>query len=119
MSHVLAAEALTAALAHRLHTLEPNAVLVGLALHDGDAVFVERWCRRIARESADLRLVATASLCLGHVARRFGDLEPASVALVRQLAERPDLDSRVLTALDDVTFFIADPPDSRGPRQGS
>lgn len=114
MPHGLADEALTAALEGTDQALEPSSVLVGLALYDDDRVFVERWCCRVARDSADLWLVATASLCLGHLARRFGYLEPQSVVLVRQLAERPDLDGRVLSALDDVTFFLEEPPDPGG-----
>jgi hypothetical protein len=109
VSRGLAEEALTAALAGREHTAEPNVVLVGLALYDSDRAFVEQWCLRVARESLDLGLVATASLCLGHLARRFGRLEVESVSLVRQLALRPDLDSRAADALDDVTFFLTDP----------
>jgi len=52
--HGLADEALTAALEGREQALSPNSVLVGLALQDHDRVFVERWCNRIAHDSADL-----------------------------------------------------------------
>ncbi|MEU6204465.1 hypothetical protein ABZ814_12865 [Micromonospora musae] len=116
--HGLANEALAAALEGRDQMLSANSVLVGLALYDDDRVFVERWCKRIAHESVDLRLVATASLCLGHLARRFGCLEPESVMLVRQLAERTDLDGRVFSALDDVTFCLEELPDRRKSEQG-
>ncbi|WP_244298682.1 hypothetical protein [Micromonospora cremea] len=44
VSHGLADEALTAALEGRDQALEPNSVLVGLALYDDDRLFVERWC---------------------------------------------------------------------------
>jgi hypothetical protein len=50
-----------------------------------------------------------AAAVLGHLARRFGYLEPRSVTLVRQLAELSDLDGRVSWALDDVTFFLEHP----------
>lgn len=117
--HGLADEVLTAALEGRDQALEPNSVLVGLALFDDDRVFVERWCNRVAHESADLWLVATASLCLGHLARRFGYLEPQSVVLVRQLAQRTDLDGRVFSALDDVAFFLERLPNRRKSEQGN
>ncbi|MEU1889454.1 hypothetical protein ABZ491_28715 [Micromonospora rifamycinica] len=119
VSHGLADEVLTAALEGRDQPLSPNSVLVGLALHDDDRLFVERWCYRIAQDCADLWLVATASLCLGHLARRFGYLEPASVVLVRQLAERTDLDGRVFSALEDVTFFLEELPNRRKAEQGN
>lgn len=119
MPHGLADEALTAALEGRKQALSPNSVLVGLALQDHDRVFVERWCNRIAHDSADLWLVATASLCLGHLARRFGHLEPESIRLVHQLAERTDLDGRVFSALDDVTFFLEELPNRRKSEQGN
>jgi hypothetical protein len=109
VSHAVANEVLMASLAGAGPAFEPNSVLVGLALYDDDRVFVERWCRRVADESSDLWLIATASLCLGHLARRFGYLEPHSVTLVRRLAERPDLDGRVFSALDDVTSFLEQP----------
>ena len=76
------------------------------SLHDDDRNFVERWCRRIAADSHDPSLVATASLALGHLARRFGSLDPESVALVERLATDPSLDDRVLSALDDATLFL-------------
>ncbi|MCO1593793.1 hypothetical protein M8C17_01285 [Micromonospora sp. RHAY321] len=116
--HGQADEALTAALEGRNQALSPNSVLVGLALYDDDRIFVEGWCNRIAHESTDLWLVATASLCLGHLARRFGYLEPESVMLVRRLAERTDLDGRVFSALDDVTFFLEELPNRRKSEQG-
>jgi hypothetical protein len=119
VSHDVADDALTVALGDGDQALEPNSVLVGLALYDDDRVFVERWCYRVARESVDLGFVATAALCLGHLARRFGHLEPRSVMLVRQLVQRPDLDSRVLSALDDVTFFLEELPDQTESGQGS
>lgn len=108
MSHAAADAALGAALAGRPPAHEPNAVLVGLALYDEDRVFVEAWCRRVAEESRDRVLVGTAALGLGHLARRFRELEPGSVMLVERLAERRDVDGRVFSALDDITLFVAD-----------
>jgi hypothetical protein len=107
VTHSVADDVLGTTLAGAEPTMEPNAVLIGLALADEDRSFVERWCLRVARESADPALIATAALCLGHLARRFGVLERESVELVRHLAARSDLDSRVLSANEDVDFFLA------------
>ena len=46
-SHAEATEVLEAALAGAEPAEDPNAVLIGLALHDDDRSFVEEWCRRI------------------------------------------------------------------------
>jgi hypothetical protein len=85
---------------------DANRVLVGLALHDEDPAFVERWCRRIVGESPDADLVQVAVTCLGHIARRFGDLAPESLALLHELAGRPDAPGTVEDALDDVEVFL-------------
>lgn len=111
LPHGEATQALEAALQSTDTGHDPNSVLVALGLYDDDRLFVERWCRRIVRDSSDLWLVATASLCLGHVARRFRALEPESIAVVRELVGRTDLDGRVRDALEDVTFFLADSPE--------
>ena len=77
-----------------------------MALYDSDRDFIEHWCQRIAQNSRDLALVATAALCLGHTARRFRTLSDESIALVFELARRTDLDGRVLDALDDVQHYL-------------
>lgn len=105
-SHSDASVVLEAALRSGETPGDPHAVLVGLALADEDRPFVERWCQRIARHCDDPSLVATAALCLGHLARRFSVLDPDSVALVHRLARRTDLDGRTRDALDDVTHFL-------------
>jgi hypothetical protein len=42
VSHAVADQALSGQAA----ALDPNTVLVGLALHDDDRLYMERWCRR-------------------------------------------------------------------------
>jgi hypothetical protein len=85
---------------------DANRVLVGLALHDEDRSFVEGWCRRIARQSTDPELVGLAATCLGHLVRRFGDLDPESLALLHELAGRVDLGGSAESALEDVEMFL-------------
>lgn len=106
VTHPVADKVLATALTGGQSALEPDGVLVGLALYDGERAYVEQWCRRVAQDSQQPALVATAALCLGHLARRFRTLEPASVQLVERLATRSDLDGRVLSALDDVTTYM-------------
>lgn len=106
VTHPVADEVLATALTAGQPALEPTGVLVGLALYDGDRAYVEQWCRRVAQDSQQPTLVATVALCLGHLARRFRTLEPASVRLVERLATHGDLDGRVLSALDDVTTYM-------------
>lgn len=117
--HAQADEVLRKALREEVARSEAAAVLVGLALHDDDQLFVERWCRRIAQESGDVRLVVTAWLCLSRVARRFGCVEAESATLVRQLAQRRDIDERIYPTLDEVVLFLAEDWDDDMADQGS
>jgi hypothetical protein len=88
---------------------EPNSVLVGLALFDDDAGFVEAWCLRVGREAPDLWLRGTAALCIGtHLARRFGRASPDAEQLVRDLAENDAVrcvNPQVGDALEDLEHF--------------
>jgi len=78
--------------------------LVGAALHDGDAAWVESWCARLAgSQSVEVR--GAAVTCLAHVARRFGAIRPNSVALLRRLRKDPEVSGRAADALDDVRTF--------------
>jgi hypothetical protein len=78
--------------------------LVGAALHDEDAAWVESWCLRLGgSHSADVR--GLAATCLGHVARRFGAIRPESLELLRNLRDDPAVGGRADDALDDVRTF--------------
>ena len=50
-----------------------------------------------------------AATCLGHVARRFGTIQPESVALLRLLSADADIGGRADDALDDVAMFADQP----------
>lgn len=96
--------------------------LVGAALYDADGEFIESCCLAIgARAAAGNPLLGLAGLCLGHAARRFGQLSDRSIALAESLAARAqadpaDVDSRALDGLDDIRWFLgrdaARPPGS-------
>ncbi|MEU5785136.1 hypothetical protein [Micromonospora lupini] len=106
------AEVLEQALRDRSAEGEAASVLVGTALNDNDADFVERWCREVGtRAVPGSPLLGLAGLCLGHAARRFGHLSDEALALVESLAARAeadpsDVDGRALDGYDDVRSFL-------------
>jgi hypothetical protein len=82
--------------------------LVGIALNDDDRAFIEHCCIEAGtRAAAGSQLLGLAVLCLGHTARRFGQLSDRAVALAEALAARAgldpsDVDGRALDGLDDI-----------------
>jgi hypothetical protein len=82
--------------------------LAGAALKDDDAAWIESRCVMLA-ESQSVAIRGLAATCLGHVARRFGRIQPESVALLRRLSADPEVGGLADDALDDVATF-ADPP---------
>ncbi|RKS05649.1 hypothetical protein DFP74_1253 [Nocardiopsis sp. Huas11] len=93
--------------------LDAARALVGAALYDEDAAFVERCCALVAaRAEPGHPLLGLAGLCLGHTARRFGTLSGPSVALAESLAARAeadpsDVDGRALDGLEDIRGALA------------
>nr|WP_245695326.1 hypothetical protein [Streptomyces antibioticus] len=91
---------------------EAASVLVGTALSDDDAEFVEYWCVQIGtRAVPGSPLLGLAGLCLGHAARRFGRLSEEALAVAKALATRAeadptDVDGRALDGYDDVRSFL-------------
>ena len=112
LPHDLVAEALERALADRVHEPEAADVLVGSALNDDDREFVEHWCMEVGtRAVSGSPLLGLAGLCLGHTARRFGQLSDEALALVKSLATRAeadptDVDGRACDGCDDVRSFL-------------
>ena len=84
-------------------------VLVALALHDPEGEWIEEVCWRMARHP-DPSVRGLAGLCLGHVARRFGAVQPRSWELVRALCADPAVDDRPCDGLDDLRTFAAPDP---------
>ncbi|MFF9851223.1 hypothetical protein [Streptomyces litmocidini] len=86
--------------------------LVGIALNDDDAGFVEHWCVQVGtRAVPGSPLLGLAGLCLGHAARRFGRLGDEALTLARSLAARAeadstDVDGRAVDGYDDVRSFL-------------
>lgn len=91
---------------------EAAEVLVGTALNDDDAVFVEHWCVQVGtRAVSGSPLLGLAGLCLGHTARRFGHLGDDALVLAHSLATRAeadptDVDGRAVDGYDDVRSFL-------------
>lgn len=100
------------ALRDRSAESEAAGVLVGTALNDGDAEFVEHWCVQVGtRAVSGSPLLGLAGLCLGHAARRFGRLSDAALVLAQSLATRAeadptDVDGRAVDGYDDVRSFL-------------
>jgi hypothetical protein len=85
--------------------------LVGIALVDLDREFIEHCCLRVAGRAAPGHpLLGLAGLCLGHTARRFGQVSEQARAAAESLAARAradpaDVDGRALDGLDDIHWF--------------
>ncbi|MGY5060709.1 hypothetical protein ACWDFR_42740 [Streptomyces sp. 900105755] len=112
LPHEAVVEALERALYDGLAEGEAASVLVGTALNDNDAEFVEHWCMEVGtRAIPGSPLLGLAGLCLGHTARRFGRLSDEALALAKSLAARAeadpsDVDGRALDGYDDVRSFL-------------
>ncbi|MGW2668534.1 hypothetical protein ACWC5F_10740 [Streptomyces sp. NPDC001272] len=112
LPHEVVVETLERAL--RDHSAEGEAaeVLVGTALNDDDAEFVEHWCVQVGmRAVSGSPLLGLAGLCLGHTARRFGRLSDEALALAQSLSARAeadlaDVDGRAVDGFDDVRSFL-------------
>ncbi|MFF4138858.1 hypothetical protein ACFY1B_47320 [Streptomyces mirabilis] len=112
LPHEVVVETLERALGDRSHETEAAGVLVGSALNDDDREFVEHWCIEVGtRAASGSPLLGLAGLCLGHTARRFGQLSDEGLALVVSLAARAeadpsDVDGRAQDGHDDVRSFL-------------
>ncbi|MFE5512640.1 hypothetical protein ACFQ9J_18990 [Streptomyces sp. NPDC056529] len=112
LPHEVVVETLERALRDRSAEGEAAGVLVGTALNDDDAEFVERWCVQVGTRTAPgSPLLGPAGLCLGHTARRFGRLSDDALTLAESLAVRAeedptDVDGRAVDGYDDVRSFL-------------
>ncbi|MEV7618297.1 hypothetical protein [Streptomyces sp. NPDC089799] len=112
LPHEVVVETLERALRDRSAESEAAEVLVGTALNDDDADFVEHWCVQVGmRAVSGSPLLGLAGLCLGHTARRFGRLSDEALALAQSLSARAetdpaDVDGRAVDGYDDVRSFL-------------
>jgi hypothetical protein len=112
LPHKVVVETLERALRDRSAEGEAAGVLVGTALNNDDADFVEFWCVQVGtRAVPGSPLLGLAGLCLGHTARRFGRLSDEALALAQSLAARAeadptDVDGRAVDGYDDVRSFL-------------
>lgn len=81
-----------------------STALVGHALTGDDRLELESMCRQLA-EHADQGVRDTAGLCLGHIGRRFGEIEDDSWDVVQALAGSAHSDGRPRDAIDDLRQF--------------
>ena len=120
LPHDLVVEILARALADRSHESAAADALVGIALGDGDREFVEHCCLEVGqRAEVGSPLLGLADLCLGHTARRFGNLSNSARALAETLARRAeldpsDVDGRALDGLDDIRAYLGHGEEVRG-----
>ncbi|GGQ33061.1 hypothetical protein [Streptomyces roseolilacinus] len=112
LPHEALVETMERALRDRSAEGEAASALVGAALNDDDAEFVEHWCVQVGtRAVSGSPLLGLAGLCLGHTARRFGRLSDEALALAQSLATRAeadptDVDGRAVDGYDDVRSFL-------------
>ncbi|MFI1169971.1 hypothetical protein [Streptomyces melanogenes] len=112
LPHEVVVQMLERALLDRSAEGEAASALVGTALNDDDADFVDHWCVQIGTRAAPgSPLLGLAGLCLGHAARRFGRLSDEALALAEALAARAeadptDVDGRASDGYDDVRSFL-------------
>ncbi|MFE5896463.1 hypothetical protein ACFQ67_03455 [Streptomyces sp. NPDC056488] len=108
LPHEMVVETLERALRDRSAEGEAAGVLVGTALNDDDAEFVERWCLQVGtRAVPGSPLLGLAGLCLGHTARRFGRLSDDALTLAARAETDPtDVDGRAVDGYDDVRSFL-------------
>ena len=112
LPHDVVAAAVEAALHDRALEFPAAAALVGIALNDDDRAFIEHCCIEVGtRAAAGSQLLGLVGLCLGHAARRFGQLSDPAVALAGALAARAeldpsDVDGRACDGLDDIRTYL-------------
>ncbi|MFB6838559.1 hypothetical protein [Streptomyces sp. NPDC056361] len=112
LPHEVVVETLERALRDRSAEGKAAEVLVGTALNDDDAEFIEHWCIQVGtRAVSGSPLLGLAGLCLGHTARRFGRLSDEALALAQSLSARAetdpaDVDGRAVDGFDDVRSFL-------------
>jgi hypothetical protein len=112
LPHEVVTEAVERGLNDTAHELPAAVALVGAALNDDDRAFIEQCCMQVGvRAAAGSQLLGLAGLCLGHTARRFGQLSERAVALAEALATRAeldplDVDGRARDGLDDIRSYL-------------
>jgi hypothetical protein len=112
LPHDVVVEAVERGLGDTVHEPSAAVALVGIALNGEDRAFIEQCCIEVgSRATAGSQLLGLAGLCLGHTARRFGQLSEGAVALAEALAIRAeldpsDVDGRALDGLDDIRIYL-------------
>lgn len=86
---------------------ELRTVIIALALHHLDGKYVENLCYEFGVSPNEV-LRGNAILALGHLARRFGELETRAARLVEGGLSDPSeyVRGQAWAAADDVTHFL-------------
>ncbi len=112
LAHDVVADLVERALQDSALEFPAATALVGIALNDDDRAFIEHCCVEVGtRAAAGSQLLGLAGLCLGHTARRFGQLSDRALELAEMLATRAELDpsavdGRALDGLEDIRFSL-------------
>jgi hypothetical protein len=112
LPHPVVLDALERGIRDRAAELPAANALVGIALNDDDREFIESCCLEVGTRAATGNpLLGLAGLCLGHAARRFGQLSEQAIAMVESLAARAeadpaDVDGRALDGRDDARWYL-------------
>jgi hypothetical protein len=80
--------------------------LISIGLNETDAIWAQETCVKYANNDNE-DIASAAIIAIGHIARRFGELDMAKVMPVLQQAKRksPSLSGVVQDALDDIQMF--------------
>ena len=82
-------------------------VVLSVVLHEVELVWAENFCRGLASH-AHPSVRGNAVLGLGHLARRFGTLEPSAVPIIESALHDPDefVRGQAHAAADDLNHFL-------------
>ncbi|KAA0945087.1 MULTISPECIES: hypothetical protein [unclassified Pseudomonas] len=80
--------------------------LISIGLNETDATWAQETCLQYV-SNPDEDIASAAIIAIGHIARRFGELNMAKVAPALQQAKRksPFLSGAVQDTLDDIQMF--------------
>ena len=100
MSHTQAEDAF-----RRGDTYAICSALAAATLTDWDRTWLEKWCVSLAGHS-ELPVRQISATCLGHLARRFRQLDQPSLDALHELCHDPDVRAYAQDALEDARLAV-------------
>jgi hypothetical protein len=79
--------------------------IAAATLTDWDRTWLEKWCVSLAGHD-ELAVRQISATCLGHLARRFRQLDEASLDALHELCHDPDVRTYAQDALEDVRLAV-------------